>query len=120
MGPEIIVSSIPFGLRGTLIRLQGELDLETTIDVESAVKHHLTSERPQVILDALAVRTVDSIGLAMVLRISRRARRLGGHMSIVCNPGPVLRILEITGLNHVIPVFTDVSAALANSEQAAV
>ncbi|MHB2015406.1 MAG: STAS domain-containing protein [Candidatus Xenobia bacterium] len=112
MSPEVVVSHTQAGDRHVVVRVQGDLDLETSIDVESVIKGYLTLQRPFLLLDAMAIGAVDSIGLAVLLRISRRARRMGGNMALICQQTRLLRLLEITGLDRVFPVFPDVGSAM--------
>ena len=90
-----------------------------TCDIASApkLKETLVSLRPpdvrSVVIDVTELEFVDSTGLGLMLGALRRQREGGGELKIAGAQGAVLRVLEVTDLDKVIPLYPDVAAAQA-------
>jgi anti-sigma B factor antagonist len=93
------------------------LHLEGTCDLASAPKFKevLTGLRPpgvkSIVIDVSGLEFVDSTGLGLMLGALRRLRESGGTLKIAGAHGAVLRVLEVTDLDKVIPLFPDVETA---------
>jgi anti-sigma B factor antagonist len=93
--------------------------LEGTCDLASApqLREKLTELRPpavkDLIVDVSGLEFIDSTGLGLLLGAMRRLRESGGSLSIAGATGGVLRVLEITDLDKVIPLFPDIESARA-------
>jgi len=93
--------------------------LEGTCDIASApqLRERLTTLRPpdvrNVILELSDLEFIDSTGLGLILGALRRMREAGGTLRVVGAQGAVLRVLEITDLDKVIPMFPDLESARA-------
>src|SRR3954466_1166466 len=91
--------------------------LEGTCDLASApkLKEALTEIRPpavmHIVIDVSGLEFVDSTGLGLMLGALRRLREAGGTLKIAGATGAVLRVLEVTDLDKVIPLFPDVETA---------
>ncbi len=97
------------------ITIRGEgkdktLHLEGTCDLASAplLRETLVELRPPEVLnvtvDVAGLEFIDSTGLGLLLGTLRRLREAGGTMQISGAQGAVLRVLEITDLDKVIPL----------------
>jgi anti-anti-sigma factor len=90
-----------------IARLVGELDLSNVAEVEA----HLSSDvldAQIVIVDLSGLTYLDSSGLGMLERLSRRTRlRL-----VIPGDALVARALHVTGIDQVLPVFRSRDAAL--------
>jgi anti-sigma B factor antagonist len=78
----------------SVARLQGELDLSTANDLESA----LAGSGDDVVLDLRGLEFIDSAGLRAVLSLEQRLRRAGGRLRLVPGPESVQQVFTITGL----------------------
>jgi anti-sigma B factor antagonist len=63
------------------------------------------------IFDVSALEFIDSTGLGLLLGALRRLREAGGTLKVAGARDGVLRVLEITELDKVIPLVTDVPSA---------
>ena len=84
-----------------VVSVGGEVDLETASQLgEHALDamHHVS---PRIVLDLTDVSFMDSTGLKVLVTIERRAQLAGGSFALVGASPPVLRILNLTGLDQV-------------------
>lgn len=58
------------------------------------------------------------MGLGALFGAHLRTARYGGRLRPVCPEGPLLRILDVTGLRRVVPVHSTVAEALLSSPKA--
>jgi anti-anti-sigma regulatory factor len=131
---EIAPSPVPV----TILRLTGDLDAASYLEVIAFAKQHIQAGAKNLLLDVAELRFMSSSGLValysmMVLlrgtpppnpeegwnalhAVSREVEAAAGferHLKIL-NPQPrVAKTLSITGFDKLIPVFTDQEAALA-------
>jgi anti-anti-sigma factor len=88
----------------------GEADITTlvlneTLDAE-------TTKRPRVLLvDASGLTFIDSSALHQIIRAHRRLRASGCLLAIVAPSKQVARILALTGLDTVVPVYATAEEA---------
>ena len=93
------------------------LELEGTCDLASAPKlrESLAELRPPDVMDLLidlsGLEFIDSTGLGLILGALRRLREAGGTLKLAGAKGAVLRLLEVTDLDKIIPLFPDVHSA---------
>jgi anti-anti-sigma factor len=80
--------------------LDGELDYETTPDLEAAVREVLSSrpELRELRLDCARIRFCDTIGLAGLLGVRRGADNAGMTLVLENRTQALDRLLELTGI----------------------
>jgi len=89
--------------RTVVLHLEGDLDLVSLDRFEEAWRAALADGPTSLVLDLEALRFIDSTGLRGLLEVRDAA---GGDGRVVLrSPGPpVLRVLELTGLDQVFAV----------------
>ncbi len=96
----------------TVMRLVGEADLSTT-----ALRDALTAEiagSPRLLLVDLASLTfIDSGATQMIIGAYHALSLNGGTLALVHPRASVARVLELTGISQVIPVYDNVNEAIA-------
>jgi anti-sigma B factor antagonist len=75
----------------------GELDLSTTPHVDARLAELHLAGFDQIVLDARGVTFIDSGGVHLMLRWSRRASEEGFDFTVLGGEGVVLRVLALTG-----------------------
>ena len=63
------------------------------------------------LLDLRGLSELDSASLAVLIRVLRVVREAGGDVGLIVEQEKILRILSITALDRVFPVFRDEAAA---------
>jgi stage II sporulation protein AA (anti-sigma F factor antagonist) len=85
-----------------VVVVAGEVDLLTLDAVSSALTEAQASRR-DLVVDLSATTFMDSSGLHAVLDAFRAQRDAGRSFSLRAPSGAVVRVLEMAGLEHVLP-----------------
>lgn len=87
-----------------LVRVQGEIDLDTVAQLVKAVTEAIPPGG-RVEIDLREVGFIDSAGVAGLNRCRRQALRADADVTVLCiEGGPVAKLLEWTGLSRVLDV----------------
>lgn len=88
-------------LDGALVlTARGYVDLSTRLKLSTALNEAVTDGRSgTVVVDLCDVEAVDSTGLGVLINALRRLTRQKRSLRLICPPGNVRRIFEITGLD---------------------
>ena len=100
-----------------LYRLRGSLDLETAPSLRAVLVEAADAGKHQIIVDLSQVEFLDSTGLGALIGAHRRALQNAGQLRLIVQHGMIERLLTITGLMHVFPVYASVDAALADRDR---
>ena len=93
------------------VAVTGELDLYS-VPLLVAELEALAPDGPDVVIDLTAVTFVDSTGLGAILLNARRLRDAGGAMALVCSSPTTRKLLELVGVDRVVPVYETTDRAL--------
>lgn len=94
-----------------VVRLEGECDMATAPQLQETLQQFRPPAVDQVILDLSDLTFLDSSGIGVIVAALKRLREADGELKIAGASGPVLRVLEITGLDGIIPLHPDVPSA---------
>jgi anti-sigma B factor antagonist len=100
---EITEEDLPGG--GRRIALRGELDMIGAPEVEERLVNHAREGR-DVRLDLTGLTFMDSTGVRVLFGAAQAAGDNGPKLEIVRPAGEVWRVIELTGLERVLP-FVD-------------
>jgi anti-sigma B factor antagonist len=99
-------------------RLRGSLDIATSPSVRAALLE-AGEGNADIVVDLTGLEFIDSTGLGALIGAHRRALEHHGRVRLVASDGPILRLLNITGLVRVFSVFDTVHDALRDQSAAA-
>lgn len=100
--PQLAIEVVREPMR-MLMRLSGELDMAGEDAFREALD--VLGGPTEAVLDLTDVRFIDSTGLRLVLEAHRRLEELGAAVTVrIEEDGCVPRLLELTGLDAVLPV----------------
>lgn len=68
----------------------------------------------KIVVNLQGVSFMDSSGLGTLVGGLKRVKEHEGTLTLVCSRRPVLRVLTITGLTNVFPIYETVEEALAS------
>ena len=85
-----------------VVRVAGELDSFSASELRAGIGDVLG--RPATILDIRDVPFVDSAGLGAIVGGIRRLREAGASVALCCTRSSVLRLLQTTGLDRIVPI----------------
>jgi anti-sigma B factor antagonist len=97
-----------------VVRVIGELDIATAPVLADALTR-LEAPCDRVVLDLSGLTFIDSTGLRLAITEHRRAVADGFDFAVAGATGPVLDVLQLTGLDVALPMAPDVTAALGDS-----
>jgi anti-sigma B factor antagonist len=86
------------------LRVEGELDLLTAPRLVAHVDRLLRVEPGDVVLDLKETQFIDSAGLAILLNLQRRLDHLGYRLRVVCDEGPVRRVIKMARLEETLGI----------------
>ena len=96
-----------------LIKLIGALDMNGTYGIEVEFVRHCAGDNITVLVDISRVNYLSSIGIPMLINTAKSVVSRGGKMALL-NPQPsVAEVLDIVGIEQVIPIHTDLESAQA-------
>jgi anti-sigma B factor antagonist len=96
-----------------LIELSGEVDLYTAPRFKDELIALVDDGVVNVVIDLSQVTFIDSTALGVIIGGVKRLHERDGRLALVASSRPVVRILDITGLDRVLTVFDTREAALA-------
>lgn len=97
-----------------ILRVSGELDLQTAASFRAAVDEALARHRcRQVVVNLKKVTFMDSSGLGALLSRFRTLAQRQGRMVLVGPQPQVQAVLEMAGVRRLIPIFPSEQKALA-------
>ena len=85
---------------GEELELAGELTLATVTGLQDHLAEAELARPALLVLDLRRVRFIESTGLAELVAAQKRGRRDGRRLVLVMSPGPVERLLALTGLDR--------------------
>jgi anti-sigma B factor antagonist len=109
-------SELEGGIR--LLKVDGELDLSTSTQLEGPLEEAVSSDEAAVLIDLTECTFIDSTGIAMIVRAWQRVDAAAGNggkggLVLCCQNEQVRRVLEVTGLENSLRVFATRDEAVA-------
>ncbi|ONH27504.1 STAS domain-containing protein [Pseudofrankia asymbiotica] len=98
-----------------VVHVRGELDLATRPRLEQGLDALLDSGCARIVVDLGEVEFADLSGLDLLARAQRRARAEGGWLRVAAPPWGVRRILAVTDLGDILPVYPDAYEAITDA-----
>jgi anti-anti-sigma factor len=98
---------------------RGYVDLSTRLKLSTALNDAVTEADGPVILDLCELDFVDSTGLGVLMNTLRRLTRQRRELRLVCPPGNVRRMFEVTGLDSTFSLQDSREEALASLDSRA-
>jgi anti-sigma B factor antagonist len=96
------------------LTLLGELDLRTVETLREATQTATASgDYRCLVFDLTRLGFIDSSGLHALTETRTATAATGAKMTLVCRPGNVLKLLELTGLDRVFSIVSDRAEAIA-------
>jgi anti-sigma B factor antagonist len=96
-----------------VIALRGELDLVTSRSLATQLGELAGMPGTAAVLDLSEVSFMDSVNLGVVLKAAGRFRRQAKRFVVVAPPGPVQRLLELSGVSERLALAESLDDAMA-------
>ncbi|WP_431949058.1 STAS domain-containing protein [Actinacidiphila sp. bgisy167] len=89
----------------TVVEVDGDVDAHTAPMIREAVLGLLVEGRRHFVLDLGFVTFMDSMGLGVIVAITKRVRELDGSLCMASVSSRLLRILELTGMRESYEIY---------------
>jgi anti-sigma B factor antagonist len=96
-----------------VVLVEGELDIATAPRLISVLNRAVQEALRSLVVDLSDVNFMDSTGLALLINAHRRLTRRSKGFAVVCPPGPLLRVFEVTDMVETLHVCPDRDSAWA-------
>ena len=94
------------------ISLSGRLDIQGTAAIDAKFTALASSAQRRVVVDLTQVSFLASIGIRALITSAKALQQRGGRMVLCCGDNAaVTKTLETTGIDALIPMYADASAA---------
>jgi anti-sigma B factor antagonist len=88
------------------VSVRGEVDMVTAPALSEQLTDVLRAERGDVLVDLNDTAFLDSTGLHVLLNAQRRLVRQGHHLFVICENGPVRRVIELARLDETLGLIS--------------
>lgn len=105
---EVNPVELPGG--GAVLQVEGDLDMATAPTLEDALADSGFAKR--LVVDLSQCTFVDSSAVRVLVSSVRDSEAAGGSLALVVTDPGILRVLEISGVDTMIPVHDNLDAAL--------
>jgi stage II sporulation protein AA (anti-sigma F factor antagonist) len=105
--PVEVVEGVP------VVRAPEEIDITNAGGLKVALLEAAGPRRALVVVDMSGTRFSDSAGLNALVAAARQARAEGGEVRLVVVAGAVARLMALTGVDRVIPIYASLEDALS-------
>lgn len=95
----------------TVIEVIGDIDVHTSPMIRAAIIKLLDEGHHHFILDLRPVSILDSMGLGMIVAVTKRIRDHDGSLRLVCIDEHTLKVFRISGLRKVYAFHDSVDQA---------
>jgi anti-sigma B factor antagonist len=102
--------------RTSVVSVQGELDLATAPQLKWMLVDALDEGRDQIVLDLTRTSFMDSTALGVLVGFKRSLDQ-EGSLAVICGEGNVRKIFELSGMDGVFKLFSDLSDAVAHAQE---
>jgi anti-sigma B factor antagonist len=100
-----------------VVTLPVEIDIANADQVRDDLLSILNRGAATLIVDMGATTFCDSAGVNALIRAHKRATANGSKMRLVVRASAVRRVLDITGVDHLMDLYPSVAASLAGADQ---
>ena len=107
--PVEVISGVP------VVTAPEEIDITNAPALRSALFKAATHGQGTLAVDMTQTSFCDSSGLHTLLAAHKRVQAEGGELLLVFSAAAVLRIFALTGMDRIIPNFTNLDQALAQT-----
>ena len=92
--------------------LEGEININTSPELRKAFDKIIKNNEKKILVDFRAVSYIDSSGLATLVEMFQRLKKIGGHMRFSNMDQKIKNIFEITKLHKLFEIFDNNDLAL--------
>ncbi|MBM3245660.1 MAG: STAS domain-containing protein [Candidatus Omnitrophica bacterium] len=92
--------------------MEGEINIGNSPELRKIFEEVVKRNEKKVLVDFAAVSYIDSSGLATLIEVFQRLKKIGGNLRLCSMDAKIRNIFEITKLHKVFNIFDSQDAAL--------
>lgn len=89
----------------------GGLNADTSTSFVNQLGVLIENGVQKIIVDCSRLEYISSYGIGVLIRVHKKLAERGGDVKIAAAKGTVLKILEVTRINRILDIYSDVSQA---------
>ncbi|MFJ6530553.1 STAS domain-containing protein [Streptomyces longwoodensis] len=97
-----------------VVSLRGQIDYDVKEVLREALRTEDAAAQPRIVADLSEVTFMDSSGINVFVASHHQASEAGGWVRIAAAQEPVLRVLQLVGIDALIPCRPNLEQALAD------
>lgn len=94
-----------------LVKIEGEVDVYTSIDLKKEMTKLVESDQKRIIIDLENVNYMDSSGLGVLVALLKELKKVGGELKLICLPVSVKKIFDLTRLTKFFNIYNNLEDA---------
>ena len=94
-----------------VLRLEGELDASTAIDVDKAIKLHLEKGKKHLIIDGAKLDYISSAGIGVFVAYLEAVQENNGKIAFCALTPSVLSVFQMLGIDQIMTIVDDEQSA---------
>jgi anti-anti-sigma factor len=95
-----------------VVQVGGELDGSAVAELQSAVVAACPEDCDRIAVDLTDVTYIESAAKGALIEAHAAVEARGGRVAVICAPSDTAKIVRLSGLRHVEPVFDDPDSAV--------
>ncbi|RLE37057.1 hypothetical protein DRJ17_07355 [Candidatus Woesearchaeota archaeon] len=116
MGIEIEINNLPHHASLKLIKLKGELDILGSKKLMGRVNSLFEEGNFFLIADLSNLEYINSSGVCSLLHCFNKTKKKGGFLKLVAVNEYVREVLEVLGVNRIIPIYSTLDEAISETK----
>lgn len=97
--------------------LTGELNEQSCDYLLACIEEQIHLGHTRVVLDCGRLTEISSLGLAMLVRVNARMRRVGGEAKLAAVPSLVAQVIRLVHLHHLFQMYPTAAEAVTAHER---
>jgi len=102
-----------FGMGTLVVSAYGDVDLVTAAELETELLETVDGGARRVVVDLTEATFFDSSAVHALVRVGERLQSGGRQLAVVCGNPVVNRVLDITGVDRVLPIHATIEQAMS-------
>lgn len=95
-----------------LVKIEGEVDVYTSIDLKKEMTKLVESDQKRIIIDLESVNYMDSSGLGVLVALLKELKKVGGELKLISLPVSVKKIFDLTRLTKFFNIYNNLEDAM--------
>ncbi|MFA5157184.1 MAG: STAS domain-containing protein [Candidatus Omnitrophota bacterium] len=92
--------------------IEGEIDITTSPQLRKAFDEFIKRNEKKILVEFLNVAYIDSSGLATLIEMSQRLKKIGGRIRFSGMNQKIKNVFEVTKLHKLFEIFEDKASGL--------